>query len=51
MSQTPNMGSLVGVWTYRSFNNDPDLTTPYDQYLFGSGYITVKMRRRVFSKA
>src|SRR5258708_9185021 len=41
MSQTPNIGSLVGVWTYRSFLNDPDLTTPYDQYLFGSGYITI----------
>jgi hypothetical protein len=41
MSQTPNIGSLVGVWTYRSFLNDPDLTTPYDQYLFGSGYLTV----------
>jgi hypothetical protein len=41
MSQTPNIGSLTGVWTYRSFNNDPNLTTPYDQYLFGSGYITI----------
>jgi len=41
MAQTPNIGSLVGVWTYRSFLNDPDLTTPYDQYLFGSGYITI----------
>jgi hypothetical protein len=41
MSQSPDIGSLVGVWTYRSFNNDPDLSTPYDQYLFGSGYITV----------
>jgi len=41
MSLKPNIGSLTGVWTYRSFVNDPDLTTPYDQYLFGSGYITV----------
>ena len=41
MSQTPDIGSLVGVWTYRSFVNDPNLSTPYDQYLFGSGYITV----------
>ena len=42
MSQTPNIGSLSGVWTYRSFLNDPDLSTPYDSYLFGSGYITVQ---------
>jgi len=41
MSQTPNIGSLKGVWTYRSFLNDPDLSTSYDNYLFGSGYITV----------
>jgi hypothetical protein len=41
MSQTPDIGSLAGVWTYRSFNNDPNLSTPYDSYLFGSGYITV----------
>ena len=41
MSQNPEIGSLTGVWTYRSFHNDPDLKTPYDQYLFGSGYITI----------
>lgn len=41
MSQNPEIGSLTGVWTYRSFQNDPDLKTPYDQYLFGSGYITI----------
>jgi hypothetical protein len=41
MSQTPDIGSLTGVWTYRSFHNDPDLNTPYDQYLFGSGYLTI----------
>jgi hypothetical protein len=41
MSQNPEIGSLTGVWTYRSFHNDPNLTTPYDQYLFGSGYITI----------
>jgi hypothetical protein len=23
MSQQPNIGSPVGQWTYRSFNNDP----------------------------
>jgi hypothetical protein len=42
MSQNPNIGSLVGTWTYRSFLNDPDLSTPYNQYLFGSGYITIE---------
>jgi hypothetical protein len=42
MSQTPNIGSLAGVWTYRSFLNDPNLSTPYDTYLFGRGYITVE---------
>lgn len=41
MSQNPEIGSLTGVWTYRSFHNDPSLTTPWDQYLFGSGYITI----------
>ena len=41
MSQTPNIGNLTGTWTYRSFNNDPNLATPYDKYLFGSGYITI----------
>ena len=41
MSQKPNIGSLTGVWTYRSFVNDPDLSTPYANYLFGSGYITI----------
>lgn len=42
MSQTPEIGSLTGVWTYRSFLNDSNLATPYDQYLFGSGYITIQ---------
>ena len=42
MSQTPDIGSLTGVWTYRSFNNDPNLATEYANYLFGSGYITIE---------
>jgi len=41
MSQTPDLGSLTGVWTYRSFLNDPNLATQYKDYLFGSGYITI----------
>jgi hypothetical protein len=41
MSQTPDIGSLTGVWTYRSFFNDPNLATEYKDYLFGSGYITI----------
>ena len=28
---------LVGVWTYRSFLNDPDVTTDFDALEFGRG--------------
>jgi hypothetical protein len=41
MSQQPNIGSLVGKWTYRSFNNDPHLSTAFNDLEFGKGTITV----------
>ena len=28
--QTPNIGSLTGIWTYRSFLNDPDMATDFN---------------------
>ena len=30
MSQTPNIGSLVGKWTYRSFLCNPDLSVDFN---------------------
>ncbi len=41
MSQQPNIGSLVGNWTYRSFLNDPDLATPFNNLEFGRGTIRI----------
>jgi hypothetical protein len=41
MSQTPNIGSLKGKWTYRSFLNDPDLSTQFNDIEFGRGTITI----------
>jgi hypothetical protein len=41
MSQTPNIGSLAGKWTYRSFLNDPDLSTQFNDLEFGRGTITI----------
>lgn len=32
---------LQGTWTYRSFNNDADLTKKVDSLLFGAGYIRI----------
>jgi hypothetical protein len=42
MSQTPNIGNLFGKWTYRSFLNDPDLSTPFNNLEFGRGTITIQ---------
>jgi len=42
MSQTPNIGSLAGKWTYRSFLSDPDLSTDFNSLEFGRGTITIK---------
>ena len=41
MSQKPNIGSLVGSWTYRSFLNDPDLSTAFNDLEFGLGTIRI----------
>ncbi len=32
---------FVGSWTYRSFVNDPDLSTTLDNLLFGNGTIVI----------
>lgn len=41
MAQNPNIGSLVGIWTYRSLVNDPDLATDFRQLQFGKGNIRI----------
>jgi hypothetical protein len=42
MSQTPNIASLVGKWTYRSFQNNPDLSADFNSLEFGRGTITIE---------
>lgn len=32
---------LVGTWTYRSFLNDPDVSTPFNNLEFGRGNIRI----------
>lgn len=41
MSQVPNIGSLAGLWTYRSFLNDPNLATAFNALEFGRGNIRI----------
>ena len=41
MSTTPDSGILVGAWTYRSFLNDPDLSTQFNDLEFGRGTIQI----------
>lgn len=41
MSAQPDNGILVGKWTYRSFLNDPDLSTQFNDLEFGLGTIEV----------
>ncbi len=41
MSQIPNIGSLVGLWTYRSFLNDPKLSTSFNDLEFGLATIRI----------
>lgn len=41
MSYTPETGSLVGLWTYRSFLNDPDPATAFNDLEFGLGTIEI----------
>jgi hypothetical protein len=42
MPQKPNIGSLAGTWTYRSFTNDPDPSTDFDKLQFGLGSIVIE---------
>jgi hypothetical protein len=41
MSQKPNLGSLHGKWTYRSFLPISDVNTPFNDLEFGRGTITI----------
>ena len=41
VSYKPEIGSLVGLWTYRSFLADPDLATAFNDLEFGRGNIKV----------
>jgi hypothetical protein len=41
VSAQPNSGILVGKWTYRSFLNDPDLATQFNDLEFGRGTIEI----------
>lgn len=41
MSQKPNIGDLVGLWTYRSLLNDPDSSTAFNDLQFGLGTIRI----------
>jgi hypothetical protein len=42
MSAQPENGILVGKWTYRSFLNDPDLSTSFNDLEFGQGTIDIQ---------
>jgi hypothetical protein len=48
MTQDPDIGDLVGTWTYRSFLNDPDLATNFNDLEFGRGSIAVAAPMGVF---
>jgi hypothetical protein len=41
MSQTPNIGSLVGKWAYRSFLSNPDLSADFNSLEFGRATMTI----------
>jgi hypothetical protein len=41
MSADPYQSVLVGTWTYRSFLNDPDLSTQFNDLEFGRGNIRI----------
>jgi len=41
MAQSPNIGSLAGIWTYRSLLNDPDLSTAFNALEFGRANISI----------
>lgn len=54
MSYALETGSLVGMWTYRSLLNDPDLATPFNDLEFGRATIELEpapmgiLRGRIF---
>jgi hypothetical protein len=39
--QKPSIGDLVGTWTYRSLENDPDLAKNFNDLEFGRGNLEV----------
>ena len=41
MSADPYQNVFVGVWIYRSFLNDPDLSTQFNDLEFGRGNIRI----------
>ena len=41
MAQSPNIGSLAGIWTYRSLLNDLDLSTAFNALEFGRANISI----------
>lgn len=42
MNAEPVSNILLGTWTYRSFLNDPDLSTKFNDLEFGRGNISVE---------
>ena len=42
MSQTPDIGSVAGKWTYRSFASNADLSVDFDKLKFGRGTIVIE---------
>ena len=42
MNAEPDSGILVGTWTYRSFLNDPDLSTKFNDLEFGRANISIE---------
>lgn len=41
MTQNPNIGNLVGTWTYRSLYNDPDVSTDFRKLELTRAHISV----------
>jgi hypothetical protein len=41
MSSFPNVASLVGPWTYRSFLSDPDLSATFNDLEFGRANLII----------
>ena len=43
MSFAPEISSLNGTWTYRSFLNNADLLTSFDQLEFGRAHLDIQV--------